>query len=90
MQLHDSVEIVISDRELLQSSSLSAATVTATARISIVSCWRRVYVKVADDVGSRFWWKVALVKKDDFEDHLRGYLVDPGLSANLHQTLVIA
>ncbi len=69
MQPHDSVEIVISGRELLQSSSLSAA--TATARISIVSCWRRVYVKVADEVGSRFWWKVALVKKDDFEGHLR-------------------
>ncbi len=50
MQSHDSVEIVISGRELLQSSSLSAA----TARISIVSCWRRVYVKVADEVGSRF------------------------------------
>ncbi len=56
MQSHDSVEIVISGRELLQSSSLSAA--TATARISIVSCWRRVYVKVADEVGSRFWWEV--------------------------------
>ncbi len=55
MQSHDSVEIVISDRELLQSLSLSAATVTATARISIVSCWRRVYVKVVDEVGSRFW-----------------------------------
>ena len=68
MQPHDSVEIVISGRELLQSSSLSAA----TARISIVSCWRRVYVKVVDEVGSRFWWNVALVKKDDFEGHLRG------------------
>ncbi len=69
MQSHDSVEIVISGRKLLQSSSLSAA--TATARISIVSCWRRVYVKVVDEVGSKFWWKVALVKKDDFEGHLR-------------------
>jgi len=31
-----------------------------------------------------------LMEKDDFEGHLRGHLVDPGLSANLHQTLVIA
>ncbi len=31
-----------------------------------------------------------LVEEDDSEGHLKGHLVDSGLSANLHQTLVIA
>ena len=31
-----------------------------------------------------------LVQKGDFEGDLGGHLVDPGLPANLHQTLVIA